>query len=304
MRRAKDEVNLSQLVDEATSAIRQRWDVTPRVGVVLGSGLSGLSSEIDVHQTISYDDVPHFPCVTALGHKGRLLCGTLNGATVIVMDGRCHRYEGHSLVEITLPVRVMHQLGIELLVLSNASGGLHPRFCSGDVMLIEDHINLMWDSPLRGLARASQGQGRLAEAVNDPSSMESWFADGCDTYDKKWRSVAKQVARAGNVELHEGVYAAMLGPCYETRAEYRFLRKIGADVVGMSTVPEAIVAGSLRLPVLALSAVTNVCRPDCLDTTSGEAVVAAAATTESKMRIIVGGVLTQLASQPRDRRDN
>lgn len=278
------QTNIAQHVEQAVAAIRHEWDVTPRVGVILGSGLSGLAAEIDVHQSIDYDRLPHFPCVTALGHKGRLLCGFLGGVPAVVMDGRCHRYEGYSMVEITLPVRMMHRLGIELLVLSNASGGLNPQFSSGDVMLIEDHLNLMWDSPLHGRVQFEERKG-LAEAFKP--------------YDPKWRSVARRVARAADVELHEGVYAAMLGPCYETRAEYRFLRRLGADVVGMSTVPEAIVAASLRLPVLALSAVTNVCRPDCLDSTSGEAVLAAAATTEVKMRAIVGGVLAELATRSR-----
>jgi len=267
------------LVEASVAAIRAAWSTRPRVGIVLGSGLAGIADLIDVEATLDYGRIPHFPRVTALGHRGRLLLGRLAGVPVVAMEGRCHRYEGHSLRDVTRPVRVLHRLGIELLVLTNASGGLRPGLLSGDVLVIEDHINLMWSHPL---ATPLAGM----EVARRPS--------GVPVYDPFQVQRACGVARELGFTAHPGVYAAMTGPCYETRAEYRFLRCIGADVVGMSTVPEAILAARLGVSVLGLSAVTNVCRPDDLATTSGEAVLLAARSTETRMRGIVRGVVAAL----------
>ena len=267
-------------VGESAAAIRAVWSTKPRVGLVLGSGLAGIADLIHVEASLDYGRIPHFPRVTALGHRGRLICGHLEGVPVVAMEGRCHRYEGHSLFEVTRPVRVLHRLGIELLVLTNASGGLRPGLQSGDVLVMEDHINLMGSHPLRAPLST-------AASARQPTHVP--------TYDPQLVERACRVARGLGFTAHTGVYAAMTGPCYETRAEYRFLRRIGADVVGMSTVPEAILASRLGVSVLGLSAVTNVCRPDDLATTSGEAVLQAARSTETRMRGIVAGVLGAMA---------
>ncbi len=275
-----DEATIDEArVGESAAAIRAVWPTTPRVGLVLGSGLAGIADLIRVEASLDYGRIPHFPRVTALGHRGRLICGQLAGVPVVAMEGRCHRYEGHSLFEVTRPVRVLHRLGIELLVLTNASGGLRPGLQSGDVLVMEDHINLMGSHPLRAPLSAASARQPALVPTYDPQLVES----------------ACRVARGLGFTAHTGVYAAMTGPCYETRAEYRFLRRIGADVVGMSTVPEAILASRLGVSVLGLSAVTNVCRPDDLATTSGEAVLQAARSTENRMRGIVAGVIGVLA---------
>ena len=272
---------MKRQLEQAAAAVRARWQGSPRAGIILGTGLGSFAAQIDVQCDIDYRQIPHFPLATAPGHVGRLVGGTVCGVPVITMEGRFHRYEGYSLRQITLPVRVMQLLGIECLVISNASGGLNPRLDSGDVVLITDHINLLWDHPLFG-------QGEAGADTCVPQRLTP--------YDPRLIQQASAIARAGGFSAYPGVYAALVGPNYETRAEYRFLRKIGADVVGMSTVPEAIVAARIGLPVLALSAVTNVCRPDERRATSGAAVLAAAESTEPKMRAIVTGLLARLSS--------
>ena len=262
----------------AADHIRNVFAARPRVGIVLGSGLGGLIENIDDATSIPYEDIPHFPAATAIGHAGAMVCGNVNGLPVVAMQGRYHLYEGYSPQQVTLPIRVVHRLGIELLILSNAAGGLNPSYQRGDVMFIDDQINLMFRNPLIG--------------IND-DTLGPRFPDMCRPYDFDLLARGQQIAQRHNINAHRGVYAALCGPTYETRAEYRMLRKLGADVVGMSTVPETIAAVHAGLPVLGMSVVTNVCRPDSLGTTSGEEVVATAAAARPRLQQIVLDVLRQ-----------
>ncbi|HZZ29488.1 MAG TPA: purine-nucleoside phosphorylase [Pirellulales bacterium] len=269
-------------IADAAAFIRARWPQTPRAGIILGTGLGNLAASIESPTNISYKEIPHFPVSTAIGHKGQLVCGTLAGLPVVAMQGRFHFYEGYPMWKITLPVRVMKALGINLLIVSNACGGLNPLYRSGDVMVMEDHINLMLGNPLIGINEDSLGPR---------------FPDMSQPYDRDLISRALEISRKSNFVAHCGTYAAVSGPNYETRAEQRFVRKIGGDVVGMSTVPEVIVAVHAGLRVLALSTVTNECRPDDPNPkpTTGEEVVAIGAAAEHKVRTIVLGVLEQEA---------
>ena len=243
--------------------------------MILGTGLGQLSQYIDVDTVIDYQSIPHFPQATAPGHHGKLVCGRLSGVSIVAMEGRFHQYEGYSSQQITLAVRVMKALGIHFLIVSNASGGLNPQFTTGDVVVIDDHVNLMWDNPLIG--------------IND-DNLGPRFPDMCRPYDEELIDRALQIARRNNLLVHRGIYIAVRGPSYETRAEYRCLRRMG-DVVGMSTVPEVIVAVHAGLRVLALSTVTNMCLPDALSPTSADDVVTTSASTEPKLRAIVTGIL-------------
>jgi len=272
--------HLAQQTDEASAFIRSRWSRVPKVGIILGTGLATFTDQIEQEAAIDYEEIPHFPRSTALGHKGRLVCGTIGGTTVVTMDGRFHLYEGYHPQQITLPVRVMKALGIEILIVSNASGGLNPRLAEGDIVVIEDHINLLNANPLVG--------------IND-DRLGPRFPDMSQPYDLPLRKRALEIARHENFAAVPGVYVALSGPCYETRAEYRFLRLIGGDVVGMSTVPEVIVAAHIGLRVLGLSVVTNVCQPDALTPTNGHTVMQAASGAEPKLRKIVHGILADLS---------
>jgi purine-nucleoside phosphorylase len=270
--------HLRDQIEESASFIRGRWSLAPRAGIILGSGLGSVGEAIELEQAIDYGDVPNFLRSTAVGHRGRLLCGRLAGVPVIAMQGRFHCYEGYSAERATFPVRVMKALGIELLVVSNAAGGLNPNFACGDVMVIDDHINLLNRNPLIG--------------VND-DQLGPRFPDMSAPYDRRLGDRTMAIARREGFACHRGVYIAMLGPTYETRAEIRMLRYFGGDAVGMSTVPEAIVAVHSGLRVLGLSTITNVCSPDMPHTTSGEEVVATAETARDKLRAIVSGVIEQ-----------
>jgi purine-nucleoside phosphorylase len=210
-------------IEEAVAAIRAKWQATPRVGIILGTGLGSLAQQIADPVTFDYEELPNFPRSTAISHAGRLVCGTLQGVPVMAMEGRFHMYEGYSLKQITLPVRVMKALGADLLIVSNACGGMNPYYRCGDLMVIDDHINLLGDNPLIG--------------IND-DRLGPRFPDMCEPYDQSLIAAAMEIAREQNIVLHRGVFVAVPGPNLETRAEYRFLRTIGADVVGMSTVPE------------------------------------------------------------------
>lgn len=269
-------LDLSPKIAAAADYVRSRWSRRPVVGIVLGTGLSEFASQVEAETIIPYEEIPHFAKPTALGHKGRLVCGTCRGVPVVVMDGRYHCYEGYPLKQITLPVRVLKALGIEMLILSNASGGMNPKFTVGDVMVITDHINLMGDNPLIG--------------VND-DGLGPRFPHMCDVYDCKLVDRAIEISEQAGFKAHRGVYVGLKGPNFETRAEYRFLRLIGADAVGMSTVPEVIVAAHMGLPVLAISAVTNVCDPDALEKATGQEVIDAGKIAEPKMRRIVLEIL-------------
>ncbi|HTQ39206.1 MAG TPA: purine-nucleoside phosphorylase [Pirellulales bacterium] len=269
-------------IADASAFIHSRWPQKPRAGIILGTGLGDLATAIENPTIIPYAEIPHFPRSTAIGHKGQLVCGTLAGLPVVAMQGRFHFYEGYPMWHITLPVRVMKSLGIDLLIVSNASGGLNPQYRSGDVMVMEDHINLMWGNPLIGINEDSLGPR---------------FPDMCAPYDRTLINRALEISRRENFVAHCGTYVAVTGPNYETRAEQRFVRKIGGDVVGMSTVPEAIVAVHAGLRVLALSTVTNECRPDEPNPkpTTGEEVVAIGAAAAHKVRTIVLGILAEEA---------
>ncbi|MCA9184838.1 MAG: purine-nucleoside phosphorylase [Pirellulaceae bacterium] len=267
-------------INSATVAIRSLWNGQPRVGIILGTGLGDFAQHIERDVEVDYERIPHFPRTTATGHRGQLICGHVAGIGVVTMEGRYHLYEGYSPAEVTFPIRVMKEMGIEILIVSNASGGLNPIYRTGEIMVLDDHIDFTFRNPLRGLADA-----RLARR----------FPDRSHPYDPQLVEWARQVGRKQDFAVHRGVYVGLLGPNYETRAEYRLLRKLGADVVGMSTVTEVIVAVHLGLRVLALSAVTNVCRPDSLSPTCGADVIAAAKTAEPKMRRIALGVLRKLA---------
>jgi purine-nucleoside phosphorylase len=257
-------------IDEAVAAIRSRWPVRAKSGVILGTGMVQIADRIVTQAVLPYEAVPHFPHLTALGHRGRLLCGTLSGVPVVMMDGRPHVYEGHSPAAIALPVRVMQALGAELLVLSNASGGINPNYQSGDIVVIEDHINLM------GAALVDGKEARTARRI-----------DRGRLYDRSLTDRALSIARRAGFVAHRGVYVGMTGPNYETRAEYRFLRTVGGDVVGMSTVPEALVAAECGLRVLALSTVTNVARPDAPQRVDAHEVLASSAAAAPKVAKIV-----------------
>jgi len=266
-------------VQEATRAVRTRWSGTPLVGLVLGSGLGALASEIAAEAAIPYPEIPHFPRSTVEGHKGQLVCGTLAGHSVVAMEGRFHLYEGYTAAQVTFPIRVMKELGCRYLIVSNAGGGLNPLHAKGDLMVIEDHINLLGVNPLIG--------------PND-SRLGVRFPDLIEPYDQGLQKLALRAALEENIVAHRGVYVAVTGPNLETRAEYRFLRGIGADVVGMSTVPEVLVAVHAGLRVLGFSIVTDLCLPDALAPVSFEEILAVAQEAEGKLRIIVKRVLEQI----------
>ncbi len=263
----------------AADAVRARFPRRPDAAIILGTGLGALAEEIDVEATIAYADIPGFPEPTVEAHAGRLLCGTLAGRTVLAMQGRFHRYEGFSLQQVTLPVRVLHALGAPVLIVSNACGGMNPEWAPGDLMLIADHINLLGDNPLIGPSDDARGPR---------------FPDMSDPYDAALRATAREVARAEGLTLREGVYVAVAGPNLETRAEYRMLRRLGADAVGMSTVPEVIVAVHEGMRVLGVSIVTDACIPETLTPTSLADVLAVARGAEPKLGRLVHGVLERL----------
>jgi purine-nucleoside phosphorylase len=266
-------------VEEAAAVVRERFATPPDVAIILGTGLGRLGAEIETSVVIDYSDIPFFPLSTVESHAGRLLCGTLAGKTVVAMQGRFHRYEGYSLQQVTFPVRVLRALGARTLVVSNACGGMHPLWRAGDLMLIADHINLLGDNPLAG--------------PND-DRLGPRFPDMSDAYDARLRATARAVALAKGIELREGVYVAVTGPNLETRAEYRFLRALGADVVGMSTVPEVIVAVHAGMRVLGLSIVTDMCLPDSLEPATVEKIIAVAKGAEPRLTQLVTGVLQEL----------
>ncbi len=237
-------------IQQAVTAIRQAWDTAPHAGVILGTGLGSLTDQMEVEATLDYEEIPHFPSSTATSHRGRLVCGRLGGVPILAMEGRFHQYEGYSLKQITLPVRVMQALGARLMIVSQAVGGMNPNYALGDLMIIDDQINLMGDNPLVG--------------VND-DRLGPRFPDMSAPYDRELIEVGLGIARKEDFVAHKGVMVAVTGPCLETRAEYRFLRMIGADVVGMSTVPEVIVAVHCGLRTFGVSIVTDMCLPDALE---------------------------------------
>jgi len=269
---------LASQIAEATDVIRAQWKGEPRVGIILGTGLGSLAGQIETEATFEYERIPHFPRSTTIGHTGQLVCGRLQGLAVAAMEGRFHAYEGYTHQQITFPVRVMRALGAEMLVVSNACGGMNPQYARGDIVVIDDHINLMNGNPLIGF--------------ND-DRLGPRFPDMAAPYDRSLVHRALEIARRENFVAHKGVYVAVTGPNLETRAEYRFLRAIGADVVGMSTVPEVLVAVHAGMRVLGLSIVTDMCLPDCLKPANIDEILATAGKAEPKLRKIVLGVLEQ-----------
>lgn len=270
---------IARTVRAATRAIRKVTALRPKVAVVLGTGLGRLAGQIKEKVVVPYENIPGFPQSTVATHAGQMVIGRLGEKIVAAMEGRFHYYEGYSMEQITLPVRVMKALGARVLIVSNASGGMNPQYRQGDVVIIEDHINLMGDNPLIG--------------PND-DRLGPRFPDMCEPYDRKLIDLAAKLALAQGVRAHTGVYVGVPGPNLETRAEYRFLRTIGADTVGMSTVPEVIVAVHAGLRVLGLSVVTDLCLPDALKPANIEEIIAVANETEPKLTRLVRSLVAKL----------
>jgi purine-nucleoside phosphorylase len=255
-------------ITETVEYLQEKGFDSPEIGIILGTGLGQLVNEIDILHEVSYNHIPNFPTATVEFHKGKLIYGILEGKKVIVMQGRFHLYEGYSLQDITYPVRIMEKLGIKTLLVSNASGAVNLNFKKGELMLIDDHINLQGSSPL-----AFKGVSQLGER----------FADMSAPYDAEINLKFKQIAKSHNIKLHKGVYASVVGPQLETRAEYRMLKIIGADAVGMSTVPEIIVANHLKIKAAAVSVLTDECDPDNLKPVNIEDIIAMAYKAEPNM---------------------
>ncbi len=271
--------DLAHRVAESTAAVRSRSDLEPRVCIVLGTGLGALANLVDVEATIPYEDVPGFPVPTVETHSGRLILGRLSGTPVVVMQGRFHRYEGYTLQEITFPIRVLKTLGASTLVVSNVCGGMHPLWNVGELVLIDDHINLLGDSPLIG--------------PND-DAFGPRFPDMSAPYDRELQDHAMAAALELGIRLNRGVYVSVPGPQLETRAEYRMLRTLGADIVGMSTVPEVIVARHMSMRVLGLSIITDSCLPDALEPVEISRILAAAASGEPHLTRLIERVMVHL----------
>lgn len=273
-------MELYDQIQEALQFIRTKTIINPRFGIILGTGLSALADEIEVEIAIPYRDIPHFPVSTVQSHKGQLVFGTLNGQKVVAMAGRFHYYEGYSMKEVTFPVRVLKLLGIERLFISNAAGSTNEYIEAGDLVFIRDHINLHAENPLRG--------------VND-ERLGPRFPDMLHAYDRKWNARGMAIAHEMGIRIHEGVYLGLQGPNLETPAEYYFANAIGADLVGMSTVPEVIVARHMDLPVIVISVATNKCYPiDELRETTVEEVIAVANGAEPKMTAIVKALISEM----------
>ncbi len=254
--------------DETLDYIKKYYSDTPEIGIVLGTGMGGLVEHIEIEKSLPYNFIPYFPISTVESHFGKLIFGKIAGKKVVAMQGRTHYYEGYSMLEVTYPIRIMKMLGIQKLFLSNAAGALNLTYQKGDIMLIEDHINLQPENPLRG---------------HNLDFLGPRFPDMSQPYDKELIHLAEQIAQKHNITVKKGVYVAVAGPNLETRAEYRFLRIIGADVVGMSTVPEVIVANHMGVKTFALSIVTDICDPNNLKPVSVEEIIQVAKSTEPKV---------------------
>lgn len=272
----QDAVGLRGALQASVAAIRERTALVPDVAIILGTGLGALAGQIDIDVAIPYAEIPYFPLSTVETHTGRLLLGRLEGRNVVVMQGRFHRYEGYSLQQIVHPVRVMKLLGARTLIVSNVSGGMNPLWQAGDLVLIDDHINLLGDNPLIG---------------PNLDELGPRFPDMSEPYSHALQKIAQNVALELKIPLRRGVYVAVTGPNLETRAEYRMLRGMGADLVGMSTVPEVIAARHMDIPVLGISIVTDMALPDHLEPATLEAIVAVAGAAEPKLTALVRRVL-------------
>lgn len=264
---------------ETVAFIRTRTKATPPIGIILGTGLGALAEEISKETVIPYEQIPHFPLSTVEGHAGRLLFGKLGGKDVVAMQGRFHYYEGYDMKQVTFPVRVMKELGMKILIVSNACGGLNPQFSIGELVMITDHVNLQGVNPLTG--------------KND-ETLGTRFPDMFNSYDRGLRDLTEQVALDEKVPLQKGVYIGVTGPTLETPAEYRFLRIIGGDMVGMSTIPEVIVARHQGTKVLGFSLVTDMGLPDAIEPTSHQLILAAAGKAEPKLTKLVKKVIERI----------
>jgi purine-nucleoside phosphorylase len=267
-------------INDALDLIRSRFPQTPRVGIVLGSGLGSFVDAIDVQAVFEAHEIPGYPVTTTMGHKGRVLCGQLSGVPMVAIDGRPHSYEGHSFARVGFPTQLLIALGIDTLLLSNAAGAVNLEYNAGDLMILDDHINMMWDNPLMGPNRDEVGPR---------------FPDMSAPYDAELIELAKGFAEDSPINIHQGVYLAMPGPSYETHSEYRMARILGADVVGMSTVPEVLVARHAGVRCAAFSIVSNVFDPSARLATSGQDVLEIVAQSEPVLRRIVTGIVEQEA---------
>ncbi len=263
-------------IKEATDYIQNRTLIKPITGIVLGTGLGALVNDCEIVDTINYEDIPHFPISTVESHTGKLILGYLNKKPVVIMQGRFHYYEGYSMQEVTFPIRVLKFLGIEKLLISNAAGGINRNYAVSELMLINDHINLLPESPLRGKHQKELGDR---------------FPDMCEPYSKVLRQTAMDLALKSNILLHEGCYASVQGPALETKAEYKMLSILGADAVGMSTVPEVLVAVQMGLPVCAISVITDLGFPETLKPINIEKIIAAAHKAEPQLSTLFKGLV-------------
>ncbi len=270
---------MNKYIEQTAEYLQQKGFEAPEIGIILGTGLGQILEKIDIESEVSYNHIPNFPTATVEFHKGKLIYGTLAGKKVMAMQGRFHLYEGYSLYDITFPVRVMHQLGVKRLLVSNASGAINLNFKKGEIMLIDDHINLQGGSPL-----AFKGVEKMGER----------FVDMSVPYDSEMNQKLEKIAKENNINLHKGVYASVVGPQLETRAEYRYLKIIGADAVGMSTVPEVIVANHLGLAVSALSVLTDECDPDHLEPVDITEIIAMAGKAEPQMITLFTELVKQI----------
>ena len=270
---------LRQQLDETVAAIAARTKIRPTIGVLLGSGLGGLTSALQVDTQIEYAQLPHFPQATAPGHEGKLVLGTLGKSRVAVLAGRFHFYEGYSMSQVVYPVRLARALGVDTLMITSIVGSMNPQMPPGSLMMLNDHINLMGANPLIG--------------PND-EALGPRFPDMSEPYDPELRALALAVAKAEGLQLHEGVYVAVAGPNLETRAEYRMLRHMGADVVGMSMVPEVITARHMGMRVLSVAVISDACIPETLKPANIDELLRMASETEPKLTRLLQGILSRL----------
>lgn len=272
-------IKIMDKVKECAQTIRPLLSLEPKIGIILGTGLGGVADAMEKIVVFPYKDLPHFPVSTVEGHSGNLILGKLSDKPVLAMQGRFHYYEGYSMAEVTFPIRVMKELGIKTLIISNAAGGLNPNFTAGTIMLITDHINLMPANPLTG--------------INEPEAGVR-FVDMLGCYTPELQQLAMDVALREGIRIEKGVYVALPGPNFETPAEYRFLRTIGADAVGMSTVPEVIVAKQCEMRVLAFSIITDMCRPDSPEHVSHLKVIEVANRTDKTLSRLIAKIVAEL----------
>jgi purine-nucleoside phosphorylase len=275
----KQKENLIKDIEDALKYIRQFFTQNSEVGIVLGTGLGDLVKDIKITYSLSYQDIPHFPVSTVETHAGKLIFGELGGKSVVAMQGRFHFYEGYSMQQITFPIRVMKFLGVKRLVISNAAGGMNPLYKKGDIMIMEDHINLLGDNPLIG---------------QNYEELGSRFPDMSEPYSKRLIALAEEIGLEEKIKLQKGIYVAVSGPNLETRAEYRFLRGIGADVVGMSTVPEVIVGRHMEMEIFGISVVTDECYPDALQPADISDIIKTANHTQPKLNLLMKRIIEKM----------